>query len=234
MKKTLNILKNIITWIVVIIAVGMMVFTIVSVMTFDRVDRNIFGYRAFIVLSDSMSADNIKAGDLILAKEVDPATLKPDDIISFQSTQDETYGEIITHKIREVTTDDIGLPAFVTYGSTTDTNDEGYVDYSHVLGKHSATLHGVGTFFQFLKTVPGYIVCILIPFLILIILQGMNSIKLFKKYKQEQMEELNEEKERIENERKESQKLMEELIELRKELDKTKKQSQDEDDAPSV
>lgn len=235
MKKTLNILKSIITWIVVIVAVGMMVFTIVSVTTFDRVDRNILGYRAFIVLSDSMSADNIKAGDLILSKEVDPSTLEAGDIISYQSTNEENYGEVVTHKIRTITEDETGLPGFITYGTTTGTDDEGVVNFGQVLGQHSATLHGVGSFFQFLKTVPGYIVCILIPFLILIILQGINSIKLFKKYKKEQMEELNEEKAKIENERLESQKMMEELKELREQLKATKGEKTSEDtDAPSV
>lgn len=245
MKKTLNILKNIFTWLIVIVAVGMMIFTIVSVMTFDRVDRNILGYRAFIVLSDSMSTSNINAGDLILSKEVDPYTLQPGDIISYQSTNSENYGEVITHKIRSIVDaaeTGTGYPGFITYGTTTDTDDEGIVNFSQVLGKHSVTLHGVGTFFQFLKTVPGYIVCILVPFLILIILQGINSIKLFKKYKKEQEAELNEERERIENERKETQEqskqLMEELAALKKELDEAKKARSDESntdtDAPSA
>ena len=36
--------------------------------TFDRSDRNLFGYKAFIVLSDSMKATDFDAGDLVLAK----------------------------------------------------------------------------------------------------------------------------------------------------------------------
>ena len=82
MKKVLNIIKNIFVWLVVLLAVCMMIFTIVSVNSFDRTDRDIFGYKAFIVRSDSMSATDFSAGDLILVKEVDPATLKAGDIIS--------------------------------------------------------------------------------------------------------------------------------------------------------
>ena len=52
MKKALNIIGKIVVWLVVIVAVCMMVFTIVSVSTFDRTDRSLFGYKAFIVLSD--------------------------------------------------------------------------------------------------------------------------------------------------------------------------------------
>ena len=76
MKKAWHIIKAILLWLVVALAVCMMGFTIVSVNTFDRMDRSLFGYKAFIVLSDSMSATDFNAGDLILVKEVDPATLQ--------------------------------------------------------------------------------------------------------------------------------------------------------------
>ncbi len=130
---------------------------------FDRADRSLFGYKAFIVLSDSMSATDFDAGDLVLVKEVDPAVLQAGDIISYQSTNTENYGEVVTHKIRELTTDAQGNPGFITYGTTTDTNDENIVTYSFVLGKYQTRLPGVGRFFQFLKTTPGYIVCIFTP-----------------------------------------------------------------------
>ena len=47
--KVLKVLRNVIVWLIAILAVGMMIFTIVSVSTFDRADRNLFGYKAFIV-----------------------------------------------------------------------------------------------------------------------------------------------------------------------------------------
>lgn len=229
MKKILNIVKNMLVFLVVALAVCMMIFTIVSVNTFDRIDRSIFGYKAFIVLSDSMSKTDFNAGDLVLVKETDPALLKEGDIISYQSTNTENYGEVVTHKIRKLTTDAEGNPGFITYGTTTDTDDESVVTYSFVLGKYQGRLPGVGKFFQFLKTTPGYIVCILLPFLLLILLQGINSIRLFRRYKAEQLAELQAEQEkqraelaaerrRIESERAESQKMMAELLKLKEEL----------------
>lgn len=243
MKKTLHIIKNIFVWLVVAVAVCMMIFTVVSVNTFDRADRSIFGYKAFIVLSDSMSATDFSAGDLVLSKEVDPSTLQVGDIISFQSTDPDNYGEVVTHKIRELTTDAEGNPGFITYGTTTGTNDENIVTYSFVLGKYQTRLPGVGTFFQFLKTTPGYIVCIFLPFLLLILLQGFNSIRLFRRYKQEQLAEIEAqreqekaelaaERERLEAERQESQKMMAELLQLKKEL--TGKDGSDPSEPPTV
>ena len=121
MKKIGNIIKNIIVWAVALVAVGMMIFTIVSVTTFNRNDRQLFGYRAYIVLSDSMSKTDFDAGDLVLVKEVkDYSTLKEGDIISYISQNTENYGEVVTHKIRRITTDVSGEPGFVTYGTTTD------------------------------------------------------------------------------------------------------------------
>lgn len=209
-KSPLTIVKDVITWIVVAIAISMMLFTVISVMTFDRNDRNIFGYKAFIVRSDSMKATDFSAGDLILTRNVkDPSTLKEGDIITYQSIDPDHYGEIITHKIRSKTTNDDGQPGFITYGTTTGTDDTTVVTYSFILGKYAFHIPKVGIFFQFLKTTPGYIVCILIPFLTLILLQGYNSIKLFRQYRQEQLEVINAERERIEAEREEARRQME-------------------------
>ena len=244
MKKTLHIIKNIFVWLVVAVAVCMMIFTVVSVNTFDRADRSIFGFKFFIVLSDSMSATDFSAGDLVLTKEVDPATLQAGDIIAFQSTNTESYGEVVTHKIRELTTDENGSPGFITYGTTTDENDESIVTYDFVLGKYQTRLPGVGNFFQFLKTTPGYIVCIFLPFLLLILVQGFNSIRLFRRYKQEQLAELEAqreqekaelaaERERLEADRLQSQQLMAELQKLKKQLDE-KQSGGDPPDTPAV
>lgn len=218
MKKTWNIIKKVIVWMIVVFSVGMMAFTIISVTTFDRADRSVFGYSAFIVLSDSMKATDFDAGDLVIIKQTDPSTLKEGDIISFQSPDEANYGEIVTHKIREVTTDEDGNPGFVTYGTTTDSNDQGIVTYNLVIGKYKGHIPNVGTFFQFLKTVPGYFICIFTPFFILILVQARNSIKLFRKYKKEQVEEIQKEKKELEEERLKSQEMMAQLMRMQQQM----------------
>ena len=220
MKKTLNIIKTVITWLIVVLAVGMMIFTIVSVTTFDRNDRALFGYKMYIVRSDSMSATDFSAGDLILVKEVDPATLQVGDIVAFTSQNSANFGETVTHKIRSLTTDDKGQPAFVTYGTTTGTDDETVVTYSYVLGKYQKTIPGVGKFFQFLKTTPGYIICIFLPFFLLIVFEGANCVRLFKQYKGEQQKELADQKADLDRQREENQRMMQELLEMKARLEK--------------
>ena len=220
MKKVGNIIKNIIVWAIALLAVCMMIFTVISVTTFNRNDRQLFGYRAYVVLSDSMSKTDFDAGGLGLVKEVkDYSALKEGDIISYISQNTENYGEVVTHKIRRITTDVNGEPGFITYGTTTDTDDETVVTYPYILGKYTNHIPKVGMFFQFLKTPQGYFVCIFIPFMLLILYQGLNCIKLFRRYKKEQFEEMEAERTKIAAERAENQKLMEELKALKEQLD---------------
>ena len=218
MKKALNILKTILVWLLLIAAIGTMVFTIISVATFDRNDRNLFGYKFFIVQSDSMSATDFSVGDIIIVQEVDPATLQPGDIIAYVSQNPTNLGETVTHKIRRLTTDENGDPGFVTYGTTTDIDDDTIVTYPYILGQYTRTLPKVGTFFAFLKTTPGYILCILVPFLLLIGYNGLNCITLFRRYKKEQLAELKAQREELAEERRQSAEMMRQLQELRAQL----------------
>ena len=220
MKKALQITKTVLVWLVVAFAVGMMIFTLISVNTFDKTDRNIFGFKFFIVTSDSMSATDFDAGDIAISKNVDPKTLKEGDIITFLSQDSDNFGEVITHKIRRLTTDANGRPGFVTYGTTTDNDDKTVVTHEYVVGQYVGRIPKVGSFFMFLKTTPGYILCILLPFLLLILSQGLNCIRLFRQYKKEQMEEMKAERAKIEEERAENQRMMAELLELKAQLTK--------------
>ena len=214
----LKFIRNLLVWLFVIFAICMMIFTIVSVTTFDRTDRSVFGYRAFIVLSDYMKKTDFDAGDLVLIKRVDPTTLQPGDIIAYTSQNSANYGATVTHKIRSLTTDESGEPGFVTYGTTTDTDDETVVTYPYVLGKYTGHIPGVGTFFNFLKTTPGYIVCILVPFVLLIVMEGIHCIRLFRKYKAEQRAELHAERAKLDADRAEIQKMMQELLAMKAQL----------------
>ena len=76
----------------------------------------------------------------------------------------------------------------------------------------------MGTFFQFLKSTPGYIVCILVPFLLLILLEGIRCIRLFRIYKAEQQAELQAERDKIEADRAETQRMMQELLAMKAQM----------------
>ena len=189
MKKRLEAVRNILSWTLTAAAAVMIIFTIVSLTAADREDRSIFGFRAFIALSDSMSATDFDAGDLVLVKEVDPATLKEGDIIAYISRSSASNGETTTHKIRRLTVDEDGKPGFITYGTTTDTDDEGIVTYGDVLGVYRGHIPKVGRFIAFIKTTGGFITCILVPLFLIVLSQGVSCIRLLRTYRQEKAEE---------------------------------------------
>ena len=214
MKKVLNVIMSVLSTLMMIVAVCVMIFIIVSVNTFNRQDRSLMGYKAFIVLSDSMSATDFDAGDLVLTKDVNPAELQEGDIIAYISENPDNYGEVVTHKIRTVNSDG----TFTTYGTTTDTDDAYPVSWEQVLGKYDKAIPKVGAFFNFLKTTPGYICCIFVPFALLIMMQGLNTVKLFKQYKREQQEDIDRQKAELEQERLETKAMMEELLAMKREM----------------
>lgn len=248
MKKALDLVVRIITILILIFAICVMIFTVVSVSTLGK-DADLFGYKPYIVLSDSMQ-DTFAVGDISVSKKVDPTTLEVGDIVTFTSIDPANSGEVVTHKIREITTYE-GQPAFVTYGTTTDSNDSYPVPFDHVIGEYVFRLPKMGYFFNFLKSPAGYVTVILIPFLILIGLQMFRFFKLIGQYRSEQRAELDQQKAQLEEERQEAQRMKEELERLRaqvgdgkteeslppateKKEEKGKKEEEDEFDAASI
>ena len=228
-KKIFSIISKVIAWILIVFTVFMMIFTIVTVTTVDKNDRSLFGTKFYIVQTDSMSlSENNKdmdvhfnAGDIVLIKNLNDTTkLQPGDVIAFVSMNEVSYGETVTHMIREVKTDKNGrLIGYVTFGTNTNTNDEAIVEPSYVLGQYTGKLPQVGNFFAFVKSTEGYITCILVPFLLLIIYNGVNVIILFRRYKKEQKAILDAEKAEIEEERKKNEDMMREILALKAQLE---------------
>lgn len=173
-KKALKITGNVLTGIVAVLVVIMTVLTVFS-MVFNRDGTaSVFGVQAYVVQSDSMTPE-FAAGDVIFSEEVNPEELVAGDIITFISRDSASYGQTITHCIRKVTTHN-GKLAFITYGIATGVDDGTPAAASDVLGRYTFRIAGLGSFFEFLKSVPGYIVCILLPFLVIIGLQIANIV----------------------------------------------------------
>ena len=229
-KKTLKLITKIGTWILLGFTVFMMIFTIFSVATLDRNDRAIFGTKFYIVQTDSMSkSENNKdldvhfnAGDIVLIKNLkdeDRSKLDSGDIIAFMSANTDSWGKTITHMIKERKYDANGkFEGYVTFGTNTGAIDEATVEPDYILGQYKGKIPGIGKFFAFMKTTPGYICCILVPFLLVIIYNATNVIVLFRRYKGEQTAAIKEEKAQLEKDREENQRMMAELLALKAQL----------------
>lgn len=232
-KRILNLTTRILAWILIAFTVFMVIFTVVTVTTVDKNDRVFLGRKMYIVTSNSMSPSennkdmdvHFKAGDIVLVKNLDDEeklTLKKGDVISFVSTNSDNYLETVTHMIlRPVYDKDNAVIGYVTFGTNTGAQDKAVVTPEYILGKYTGKLPGVGNFFAFVKSTPGYILCILVPFLLLILYNGMNVIRLFRKYKGEQTAAMEAERAEIAAERAETQRMMAELLALKAQLEKT-------------
>ena len=196
-KKVLSIVSTMVT----VAIFAMMLFTILAVTTFDQQSQTVFGVRMFIVTSDSMKATDFAAGDLILVKEVDPESLVPGDIISFVSENPDNYGRTVTHKIRSIQVDAMGRRVFQTYGTSSGVDDEVPASQNKLLGKYTMRLPMVGQFFLFLKTTPGYVLFVLLPFLALILYYGIRGFLQFRKYQECEIAQLQMERDSIEAEK---------------------------------
>ena len=177
-------IKAIAEWVLIAIALCIVIFTIISISLFDKNDRSIFGLRMYVCMSDSMKATDFAAGDLVFAKNVEPSTLQKGDIIAYVSEDPDSEGKTITHKIRNIKMNMGAEPTFVTYGTTTGMNDKTPVTYSQVVGKYAFHIPGLGNFFLFLQTIPGFLLCVFLPLILLFALRMYQSIKLQKEYMQ--------------------------------------------------
>ena len=115
MKKVLNIL---VVLVIICLIIPTLLLVVDSNLHPDKIPA-IFGYKPLIVMSGSMEPI-FATGDLAFAKEVDPNTIKQDDIIAFLSEDSHT---VITHRVNEIIENDEGETVFKTKGDANNTVD---------------------------------------------------------------------------------------------------------------
>jgi signal peptidase len=185
--KVIKIAKITFTSLLAIFCVVVVIFSIFSVFAKSK-DKTFFGSYIYIVLTDSMEKTDFASGDLIFVKKIDPNKLRSGkeklevgDIISFESQNPDSMGETVTHKIREITTDEEGFPGFITYGTTLDKNDGEVVTYPFVKGRYVGKLAGAGDFLIFMQSTTGYFVCVFLPFFLLLAWEAFTIIKAIRR-----------------------------------------------------
>ena len=177
--KTLYKTLNVIFWLIFALTMLFLTFAIISFSTVDRQDRNFFGFHFYCVESGSMrksekSKDEsvfFNEGDLIFVKEIkDASTLKEGDVITFISLNADSYGEIITHKIRSCEYSTGGeFVGFITYGIYTGENDQTVVKPENVIGLYVGKLPFAGNVITFLRSGGGLVLTILLPCIMVLV-----------------------------------------------------------------
>ncbi len=194
-------MKNILRIIVIILLVPIL-FVNAVILIDSAVNPNevpsFFGWKPFIVLSESMETD-IAVGDLVIVYEVKEEELDVGEIIAYRIED-----TVITHRIVEIN-EASGIRQYITKGDNNDQNDEGYITMNNIEGLYQTKIVGLGNLGMFLQTPTGMVVALSIPILLLVLIQfyeNKESLKYVKETTEKELE-LEEEVRKLKKEKEE-------------------------------
>ena len=170
MKKVIKRIVNIVIDIIVILilAVSVLIVTL-SLTSKSSGVPNIFGIAPLSVLTGSME-DTINTGDLIFCEVTDDPSYeyKKGDIVTFYKNINGN-SELNTHRIVEVVKGD--------NKKTNPEPDEELQTSSSIVAKYTGTkIGGVGNFLSFLRTQPGFFLCVLLPMIIFFVYEAIRVV----------------------------------------------------------
>lgn len=186
--KTKKILKIVLNVIVYVLFALILLLTVLIVSSNGKGYTSLFGTAFVTVESDSMDGDredSFKEGALlkleILSYE-EKLELKEGDIISFY---DNVSGHqfVNSHRIVEVRGEANGT-SFVTQGDKEGAPVDGTPRrIEEVIGKVVGHTNGIGKVFQFIRTTAGFVVCIVLPCLLLVVYCVYDLVRIIREQK---------------------------------------------------
>ena len=149
LKKVWNVLSTVLVVLMIVCAVFLM-------------GSRLIGFQCFNILSPSMEP-LYSVGDLIYVKEVDPATIKEGDVITFVLNEDLLVG---THRVIRV---DAKNQHLYTKGDANEIEDGAPVHFNNVIGVPKFSIPKLGYVSDFVQNPPGIYITIA-AFIILIVM----------------------------------------------------------------
>ncbi len=196
--KILRTVINILSVLMIILAL----FVLLSVvMTKPGQAPSVMGFSSFRVLSGSMEP-TIHTDSLILVKKTDPSQIRPDDIISFYSSDPALGGAVNTHRVLSVEQNN-GVYIFYTKGDANLIPDEYPTSGHDVIGVVVFTSLFLGKLVHLLSNPLVFVPIIMVPLLLLLILNLVKTFRLAKlAAKEEEEKQLQAVKEALEQRKK--------------------------------
>ena len=163
--KTLTIIGIVLCVILVPILLINVTLIIKSYVNKDEVP-SVGGTFPMIVLTDSMYPD-IKSGDLIICKEIDPEEIEVGDVISFYDPAGNGTA-VVTHKVIDILEEE-GKRSFRTKGINNNTEDKLPVSADKVIAEYSGIrIPAAGNVAIFMQTTAGLIICVIVPIVLFV------------------------------------------------------------------
>lgn len=166
LKRAAGIFISIVLWAVILLA-ALFAFTTLATKDSSHV-ANLAGFTPLSVVSDSM-APTFQAGDLILIRSCDPASLKEGDIVTFHTIINNEFA-LNTHRIAEIQ-GQADARSYVTKGDNNDIADIHMITDGDIVGKYVARLPHFGRVVEFLSSSMGFLLVIVLPLLIFFVYQ---------------------------------------------------------------
>lgn len=166
LKRVGGILISVVLWAVILLA-ALFAFTTLATKDTNHV-ASLAGYTPLNVVSDSMSP-TFDAGDLIIIRKCDPATLQEGDIVTFHTIINNEFS-LNTHRITEIQ-EDGGARSYVTKGDNNAIADVHMITDGDIVGRFVTRLPKFGKVVDFLSSSMGFLLVIVLPLLIFFVYQ---------------------------------------------------------------
>jgi len=180
--KAFKLVSKVISWaffIVLLIAAAFLLYYFVATKIYAAKGP---GYEPkfsiYTIVSPSMTP-NINVYDTIINVRIDdPNDLEVGDVITFISTSILSPGVTITHRIIGITLDENGNVCYQTRGDANNIADQACAKFNNILGKVVFKIPQLGRIQFFLASKAGWLLCILIPALVIITKDILRILKL--------------------------------------------------------
>jgi signal peptidase len=147
-----------------IVLVGFII--VVCLQRFSDNKISFFNYRMFTVISGSMEP-KYKIGDVLISKEVDPATIKVGDTVSYLGTAGDFRDKVITHEVVSIGKDKDGKLLFHTKGLANLVEDP-VISGSQIYGVVIYKSIILSVIYRIVGTTIGFYLFIILPLLFII------------------------------------------------------------------
>ena len=173
-------ITKVISWIILIFLIllaSILIYYVVSSKLYEIKGKK---YEPLIslytIISPSMEP-NINVYDVVITKRINPNEIKEGDVITFISSSTLGEGLTITHRVKSVikTEDDV---KFRTQGDNNPIPDSALVTSNNLLGKVVFIIPLLGHIQFLLQSTTGWLFCLLIPAIIVVIYDVIKVLKL--------------------------------------------------------
>lgn len=173
--------KELFGWIALGVALIICIVVIAQVLSKGYI--SIGGYSLFRVATGSMEPE-MPIGSLLISEDTDISEIQTGDIVNFRTKETGMLGVIITHRVIDIHVDANGTHYLETKGDANQYADGAYVEQSNLIGRvvyFTGEGNVLAAIVQFLTSHLGFMICIVLPCLVIGIMVMRDTVGTMKK-----------------------------------------------------